>query len=55
MAGAHLHVVLIPGVNHDLAAEVVHVEPGAALHGNRRISTTLATAFTAAFALLQGE
>src|SRR6266511_3441340 len=36
VAGAHAHVVLSPGVHHDLAAEVIDVEPGALLDRDRR-------------------
>src|ERR1700752_3350067 len=44
MAGAHPDVVLMPRPHHDLAAKVVDVEPGALLHGNRRVAVPLRTA-----------
>src|SRR5206468_9526124 len=52
VTGAHLHAVLIPRLDHDLAAEVIDVEAGATLHGERGVPGTLSLSLTPPLSLM---
>jgi len=53
MTAPHAHVVLIPGMHHDLAAEVIDVEPGTLLDRDRRVAAALSLSLSAPLSLLR--